>query len=247
MQIIHGVKTFVEQIPKPDLSKNPQAIFQGSVTIDAENAIVEFSDVMLRKAPVHASEMPKPLELIERGISVGKIGEEPLLPALIWLRTAVGCRHKEHRGWLREPVHRKMPGRPLITLPEYVRQDEVRLEWTIDFSAGNKVTSNKTEYEAAAKHYLDTRQRELQLSLPASVTYAGGKAINPDGAIWTVTWETTSDGFAYTRASRNRVPLDIGVVSYEERRQQEKLAEAIKERGAAGTERARDEKRRKGA
>ena len=247
VQIIHGVKTFVEQIPNADLSKNPQAIFQGHVTIDAENAIVEFTDVMLRKSPVHASEMPKPLELIEGGISVGKIGEEPLLPALIWLRTAIGCRHKEHRGWLREPIRRKMPGQPKGTQPEYVRQDEVRLEWTIDFAKGNQVKSNKTEYEKAAKHYLDIRQRELQLSLPASVTYAGWKFINPDGAIWSVTWETTAEGYAYTRASRNRVPLDIGVVSYEERRQQEKLADAIRDRESTATERAREEKRRKGA
>jgi len=243
-----GAKIFFEAMPKPDLAKNPQAIFRGSFTIDAEKATVEFSDVMTRRLPANTTEAIDPIEITDADGSVtGKVPAYPLLPAAIFLRTAIGVRHTENRGWLRHPISRRMPGRPNNTQPEYVRQDDVRLEYTLDFAAGNVKKSNMKEYEAAAKHYLDNRQRELQLSLPASVTYAGGKHINPDGAIWSVTWETTAEGFCYTRASRNRIPLDIGVVSYEERRRQEKLAEAIKEREAAATERAREEKRRKGA
>jgi hypothetical protein len=138
-----------------------------------------------------------------------------------------------------------MPGRPNGTKPEYLRHDDVRREFSIDYTT-NTIIDNKVDYEAAAKHYLDTRQQQLQLSLPASVTYAGGKAINPDGAIWQVTWETTSEGFCYTRASRNREELTVSV-SYEERRRQEKFTEILREREAAATERAREERRGKGA
>jgi len=93
-------------------------------------------------------------------------------------------------------------------------------------SQGDQASNTEAEAEKAAKHYLDAVEKQYQTTDPSSFTYGGIQKIDVDGAIQQVTWNVSDDGFATTRASRNREELLV-VPSYNERRMMERLQDAL--------------------
>jgi len=208
-----------------DLSNKPKAIYAGQWELDTATGIVKFGEPVYRLNDDDTSDI-----YIE--------------PAVLRLRTSFGLRDADNRGWLRREISRKMQGPKAGTLPRYVVRDDVAQQYYYFYSRhGRRLLSNQKEVDRQAKYYLDAAQREYEFNSPASVSYAGFRAINVDGAIQQVTWSVNDDGYAITRASRNREELLI-VPTYKERRQFERLREAL--RKDRETERQKDEKQKKG-
>jgi len=202
-QFYAGYETPEAQVAKlleigAELTKNPASVYKGGFSIDRERGIVKFSE------PVFL------YETAEKTYSY--------LPAKIYLRTTVNLRDKDTRGWLRHEFKREMPGPRRNTLPQYVRHDDIAYNVVV---AGKQAT-NHAEAEKAADHYLDAVQRKYQTTDPSSFTYAGFQKIDVDGAIQQVTWNLSDDGYATTRASRNREEMLV-TPSYQERRFIERL------------------------
>jgi hypothetical protein len=185
-----------------DLSKVPDAIYTKGFTIDCELGIVRFSE------PVFLYGESKELN--------------DHLPAEIRLRTAVSLRDKDTRGWIRHEFEREMPGTRRNTLPQYIQQDDVFYNVIPQGEASN----TEVEAEQAAKHYLDAIERKYQTTDPAGFSYAGFQKIEVDGAIQQVTWSLSDDGYATTRASRNRED-SLAIPSYGERRMMERMRDVL--------------------
>ena len=133
------------------------------------------------------------------------------VPAVLKLRTATYLRQAADRAAVRwEQFRGQSTGKP-----EKVRQvDEIVLAY-------KNGVSNKAEVDKQINYYLDAMQQELQVQQPYSITYAGLKRINLDGAIQQVSFEVGPSG-CRTKASRS-TDQDMRVPSYEERRFYEKL------------------------
>jgi hypothetical protein len=186
-----------------DLSKVPDAIYTKGFTIDRELGIVKFSE------PVFLYGESKELN--------------DHMPPELRLRTTVSLRDKETRGWIRHEFEREMGGPPRNTQPQYLQHDDVFYNV---ISQGDQASNTEAEAEKAAKHYLDAVEKQYQTTDPSSFTYGGIQKIDVDGAIQQVTWNVSDDGFATTRASRNREELLV-VPSYNERRMMERLQDAL--------------------
>jgi len=202
--------------PNGDVLNKPKGLFKGSWSLDVNTGIVKFSQQMYRHE------------------------DSKLKPAKLKLRTTVSMRDEKTRAWQRHEVKRKLTGPKAGTLPRYITRDDVALETYYDKGADKH--DNKEEVEKQAKHYLDAAEAEYQFTLPASVTYAGFRAINPDGAIQQVSW-SNAGGPATTRASRNTEDV-LYVPSYKERRRMERAREA--EKVAKKTTRQKAAKEKKG-
>lgn len=202
-----------EPVVENDLTNHPQNLYSRAFTVDKELGIVKFAE------PVYL--------LADAGGQVGHV-----LPAVLRLRTACSVRDAGTRGWRRHQIKRTMPGTPIGTPPKYITRDDIALQYHENFSPpGVGIINNQADVESQAEYYLDAAQREYQFNSPRSISYAGFKPISPDGAIQQVTWSISEEGFATTRASRNKEELLI-VPSYKERRMIERLQVAL----------ARDEK-----
>lgn len=155
-----------------------------------------------------------------------------IAPAKLWLRVAFEVRGDRDTGsrLSYRGVRRKMPGKPLGAGFEYVRAPDSRFK-IVEYK-DFPVKNNEDEFLSTAKHYLDSKQKEYDLTDFGSATVAGFKAYNPDGAIQQVSWEVTASGFAYTRISRNKEEIFAGV-SYTERRLFERTKFLLDHPGAA--------------
>jgi hypothetical protein len=185
-----------------DLSKVPDAIYTKGFTIDCELGIVRFSE------PVFLYGEDKELN--------------DHLPAEIRLRTAVSLRDKDTRGWVRHEFEREMRGTRRNTLPQYVQQDDV----FYNVIPQGEASDTEAEAEQAAEHYLDAIEDKYQITDPAGFSYAGFQKIEVDGAIQQVTWSLSDDGYATTRASRNRED-SLAIPSYGERRMMERMRDVL--------------------
>ena len=186
----------------------PRSVYRDEFELDVERGIVKFKH---------------PVRLLDPGQREGQI------PADLRLRCAVSLRHKETRAWLHYEERREKRGKKFGTLPRYIKRDDIALHIFVDPLRGVLV-DNLREVQRQANHYLDVAEREYQLTDPRSITYAGIKPINPDGAIQQVTFSINDQGFATTQASRNREESRVAM-SYHERRFVERLHQAL---GAAG-------------
>lgn len=200
-----------------DLANFPRSLYTRGFTVETATGVVKFSE---------------PVYLVEDGI---------VLPADLRLRTACGIREKETRGWIRHEVQRRMPGVRTGSKPRYLIHDDVALQYYYNYvQPGEGIVDNKADVEKQAEYYLDAAQRAYQWTSPASVSYAGLKAINPDGAIQQITWTIDRKGYATTRASRNREELMV-VPSYKERRFIERLQVALQRDEKTGRQKQADQ------
>lgn len=212
-----------------DLTNKPQGMYTKGFAVDTELGIVKFSE------PVY-------LMKLDNRVAAGR----KVWPAKMFLRIGVNLRDEETRAWRRTEHRRKPQGKK--TFPgtkRYVVRDDVQREIWKKWDPPSKVNDNLKEIEAIAREYLATELAEYQVQEAGSITYAGLLPISPDGAIRQVTWTITDNGFAFTRASRNREELLV-TPSYEERRMFEKLNKALKEREKPERQRRADLDRRRG-
>lgn len=118
------------------------------------------------------------------------------------------------------------PGPQLGTGAKILRHDEVVAQFAADYDPTTgkllRIRDNTAECNQAADYWLAAAQLEYQTPAPTEATYAGLKAISPDGAIQQVTWIIDKDRGTTTRASRNN-EFSTRVPSYADRRFDEKL------------------------
>jgi len=209
--------------PDGDIFNKPDGLYHGSFSIDKERGFVQFAEPIYRYAE-DAS------------------GNLTYKEAVLYLRVTFSIRDEDTRAWERHLKKRDMPAPLSGTKPRYITRDDVTVEFIFE-KGTSPPTDNLEDVQSAAEHYLDAAQAEYQFDAPASVTYAGFLPIPPDGAIRQVGWSVDGQGFARTRASRNREEL-MYVPSFKERRRLEKLRDALK--AERETERQKGKKRAKG-
>lgn len=193
---------------KPNVEQNPRGLFTGDYTLDRERGLVIFAEPVFRFFDAGST-------AAERNL---------IAPADLWLRISVELRDADTGGWLRHEVERRGDPRAGGS-PRYVRRDDLALtliQNQTSPSAG-RVADNRAAIEAEANRYLDALLAEQRLAGAASVTYAGLKPLEVDGAIAQVTWTISPTGFATTRASRNHEDASLGP-THKERRFVERLS-----------------------
>lgn len=193
---------------KPNVEETPRGIYSGDFVIDRERGLVIFAEPVFR--------------YFDSGTSAAE--RNLIAPADLWLRTSVELRDDESGGWLRHEVARR--GSPTAGgAPRYIRRDDLALMLCQNQSPpqAGQIIDNRAAIEAEANRYLDAILSEQQRADAASVTYAGLKPLEVDGAIAQVTWTVSPAGFATTRASRNHEDAALGP-TFKERRFVERLS-----------------------
>lgn len=190
-------------------------------TIDLENAIVKFSEPVVKFG---SDRRPEPADLT--------------------LTIAVHVRHAATRALHRVEKVYKFPGAAAGTGPRVLLHEEVALAHAPNYNdQGNIVNAdtNLVQVLQQANYYLAAAALEYQLGEAKDTTYRGFAAISPDGAIQQVTWSFGDEG-ATTRASRN-LEWNPAVPSYAERRQalqvRAELVEQMRKKIAAANNRPR--------
>lgn len=147
-----------------------------------------------------------------------------LAPALLGLRCAVSVRDAATRTWDRFQKTYPLSNATASTSTRVVKREDIFQNVVPNYDVNHKVvglrtnlkeTNQESDYQAVAASFV------YQLNIPDDITYMGIVPINPDGAIWQVTWETGPSG-ATTRASRN-TEWNPAIPTYRERR----LAESV--------------------
>lgn len=157
-------------------------------------------------------------------------------PAVLFLRTAVCLRHPETLAFHRYERERATKGKKTNTEPRYVVKDELAAfagaEYTKNYDF-KRIHTNEPEVKKYLDYYLDALEREYDLKDPRSLSYAGFKVIDPDGAIQQVTWTLEESGYAKTSASYNREEANT-TFGYKERRLYENIQVAIESQKKTG-------------
>lgn len=193
-----------------DVARYPQGLWKRGFAIDAENGVVIMSEPVYRV----------------NQLAGNSIGVE-MLPAELWLRTAISVRDPNHFGWWHSEQHRALQNKNVNTDPLVIQNAEISykiVEKTVNGRPA--ITTNDKEWTDVADHYIDAEEQKLQAHNPGSMTKAGFVAILPDGAINQIVYRVDENGFATTSLSRNN-DRDSVDVSYKERRLNEKLGEAL--------------------
>lgn len=200
--------------PQQRLSNQPESLYIGSFSIDAERGIVVFSEpiVWLTKTK-------------QGGFGPTQRGLFAYAPD-IRLRIALNYNPKGYEGWKRTEYFKdEQPnGATTSTVNSWVRyiiDETIERNVYYDFE-NNKLEDNKQANETKARKVFDTAVAEYRaFDTAASATYAGILAVPCDGAISQVTWDIGESG-ARTRISRNREETFI-TPSYAERRTFERI------------------------
>ena len=212
-----------------DVQNRPQGLYTKGFSLDTDLGIVKFSE------PVY-------LMKLDNTVAAGR----QVFPAKLFLRVGVNLRDKKTRAWIRTEYTRRPPGtKTFPTTKRFILREDIQREIWQKHTPPAKLEDNLQETEKAARHYLIAALREYEATQAGSITYAGLIPISPDGAIRQVTWTITEEGFAITRASRNREELLV-TPSYEERRLYERLHQVLQERDKPERHRRADLQRRKG-
>lgn len=190
----------------PNVTEAPRGRYCGDFTLDRERGLVIFAEPVFRYFDAGST-------ATERNL---------IAPAQLWLRATVGLRDPETGGWLRHEVERRGSGGGA---PRYIRRDDLALTLSQDPSSpgSGRTIDNRAAVDSEANRYLDGLLAEQRLSEAASVTYAGLKPLEIDGAISQITWTVSPAGFATTRASRNHEDAALGP-TLKERRFVERLS-----------------------
>jgi len=214
-----NVEEILDELPRTKL----KLIYEGSIQIDAELGIVKFSE---------------PIFLLDTDI-VARVGYEP---AEIFLRCSVNGREPDTLALYRRTL--SINGDVLSpSEPEYVvREDIERLIYKDDVTLLQ--VDNVTEVDEAGEYYIQETIRRYIPQQSASALYAGFIPIQLDGSIASVTWKIQRDKHAITEAALS-VERGMDAPSYGERRDQEKLKAALKDRDTAKQKKNRRGRRSK--
>lgn len=203
----------------------PYKKYHGGFSVDAQTGIVKFSE------PVYEIALLK----IVQTAGEGNLDTRGFLPAKLWLRICFNVRDPDTRGWLRSHYRRKLPGAKNGTQPACFKHDDLQPKW---WRLGAKEwEDNLAKIDKQGEYYVREHLRFYQTQVPQSAVYGGFEPLEPDGMITSVTWWTTDEGFAMTRAARGKE--DPEIPSYAERRLWERLAEARRQEAKTKAEEAR--------
>lgn len=157
-------------------------------TLDAAAGMVEFSEAVYRKT----------------GNDFDDFGDAALI-----LRTAVSVRESSTRAWQRYEREQKLGGKKFNTAAQEIKRPEIVQtivpSWSNQFRLTG-TTDNLKKVDKEADHYLDAAAAQFETKDPSTTTYAGWLAINPDGALQSITWTLDQSG-AKTILQRNQ---DLG-------------------------------------
>jgi hypothetical protein len=214
-------------------------LYDAGFSVDARLGLIQFSQ------PVYS-------------LTDTKAGKEGLAnkgktPAELYLRVAFHLRDKTTRGWIRAE-HRRKVGKASskkktskkdkkekssngssIGVHDF-RHDDLQPKYLLAPSASsdNQWWTNEAKIKEQADYYLTEHLKQYETTTPATGTYAGFQAFEPDGLITQVSWYTSDDGFSYTKAVLGKED-QLDIITYQERRLMERIMEA--ERTKAQTRR----------
>ncbi len=193
-----------------------------SFSVDSKTGIVTFNRPVFRF-------VPGPDGLPQRMVS-----------ALLYLRVAFNVRAPDTRGWVRGEYKSKTEGPKSGTLPAYFRHDDlVPKFWKIDAAGFH---DNRPLIRRQAEYYRDSHLLNYVTTRPQTYEYGGFVKLSPDGAVSTVTWTLSGEGYATTRALRGKDDLLV-TPTYAERRLWERLAEENRQRAQTESEQAQRQAR----
>ncbi len=201
----------VEKLDPKSISKGSEAFYSGEFEIDRDLGIVKFAQPVYQQAERKA----KPGTVTPDG----KVNVTAA--ARLYLRTAVSLRDKKSLAWGRRSKTRKT-GMQTGGLPRYIVKNETCL------NVGSDGKDNSREVDGVLDAHLDIAMDEYRVKNPRSMTYAGLKPIELDGAIRQLIIKIGEDGTTRTRASRNREDLDTDV-SYGEKRLRQRMTAAMRD------------------
>lgn len=178
--------------------------------------------------------------VVDAGRAVNADSQE-VHPAKLWLVTGVQVKDAKTGALKREQVEFTPPGQKLGTKPFYIERNDVQRKIWLKKSATGPITiiDNKEEVKKQALYYIDQLLRSFQMTGPGARSYAGFRYITLDGALQQITWTIDGQGYARTQISRNREQAFMSL-SYEERRQQTKIAEMLKQEDADKSKRKKE-------
>jgi len=213
----------------PVTGRNDTQIVPYSYSIDTRQAIVRFSDVVVKNT-----------------------GTSPVVfgGATLRLRTACNVRDRATWGWVRYFLGRKLDGR-FNTPHRHIFHDEIVLSITPSYNANFgivRTSSNINAVQEEARHYLDAIEREYDQTYPQVITYIGLRNdVGLDGAIQQITYNLGRGGFTTTIA-RNTEILHWVLPFRERRRIEKQKSEFAKEQALKSElkqEMARDRRNRR--
>jgi hypothetical protein len=193
----HESRKPAEDNPAVALQRRPKGFYNGGFSVDTERGIVMFSD---------------PIFLYDQG---------KILPAEIKLRIACSLRDKAHRHWKRHSLDKPLSGGK-AKFVRVIRRDDLSREIHLN-NVNGALKDNEREVNERLREYLDATAKEYEPKISGSATYAGFLPLQLDGAIQQISWILSAEGYAYTRASRNREESFVAP-SFSERRIFEQLA-----------------------
>ena len=212
----------VEDETLPEGVLEPNMPYMESFSVDSKTGIVTFNRPVFRF-------VPGPDGLPQRMAS-----------ALLYLRVAFNVRAPDTRGWVRGEYKSKTEGPKSGTLPAYFRHDDlVPKFWKIDAAGFH---DNRPLIRRQAEYYRDSHLLNYVTTRPQTYEYGGFVKLSPDGAVSTVTWTLSGEGYATTRALRGKDDLLV-TPTYAERRLWERLAEENRQRAQTESEQAQRQAR----
>lgn len=151
-------------------------------------------------------------------------GQASIQAATLYLSASFHLQHHLTRSTHRH--YREIQLGPINgTGAKVVKEEDLGATVRTNYNAGGAVQDFTTNYAALdpqAVLALSAALTEFQLTTPQDKTYAGLVPLNPDGAIFQVTWTMEESRGCTTRASRNN-EWNYNLPSYKERRVLERL------------------------
>lgn len=222
------IKNLAEEVDPRD----PKAShYAGAFAIDAESAVVQFSDPVYR----NAAEVTESDKAEDNALDATQTASGPLLmdlePAKLVLVTAIRL-FREDRSTERYrktlSVSRRRTGEK-TKLTDWRRHDDTRLlcevqyrradnDWGGQYVYPTGIRNNENEVEAAADYYLSAAAEDYQAKAPTTASYPGIVPIQLDGAIRQVTFSASNQASPKTSASRLAEKTGGVLLPYNERR-----------------------------
>lgn len=217
----HGVGTANVSSIGTDLPTGTPALkYEGSFSVDAEHGIVKFSE---------------PVFLLLDTIAT-RVG---YLPADLRLRCSIRLKNSETRAFWR--MTKEIVGDTLSpSQPLYLNQNDVEhLIYKDDTT--DEYVDNEADVLEAADYYLVEAVKKYIPSQSANAVYAGFIGLDLDGLVAEVSFSIANRSYEATSKASLNAERNLVTPSNAERRERERLKQALKERDIAN----RKNKRRK--
>ena len=208
----------------PSGIKPPDKHYEQAFSLDVLTGIVTFSAPVYRRIGIKT---PKGWEA--KGVA----------SAALTLRVAFNVRDVDTRGWQRWELEANTEGSKAGTNPAYFRHDDLVPKYV---EINGTWWNNAKKVRKQAEYYRDSHLDGYRTMTPQTYEYGGFVKLSPDGAISTVVWKLSAQGYATTRAVRGKDALLL-TPTYAERRLWERIAEETRQAASTTTEQAQRQAR----